>query len=133
MLRKYIKIAWRNFTHLKSFGIINLIGLTAGTVCSLAILIFVLSQFGFEKQFENFENIYKVTSFINNRGEFPDSKLISASPSIGPALVEDFEEVVNQTRVVNMGGEFLMKPEGSTKSFFESNSYLVDSTFFQVF
>ena len=133
MLRNYIKIAWRNFTHLKSFGIINLIGLTAGTVCSLAILIFVLSQFGFEKQFENFENIYKVTSFINNRGEFPDSKLISASPSIGPALVEDFEEVVNQTRVVNMGGEFLMNPEGSTKSFFESNSYLVDSTFFQVF
>jgi len=133
MLKNYIKIAWRNFTHLKSFGIINLIGLTAGTVCSLAILIFVLSQFGFEKQFENFENIYKVTSFINNRGEFPDSKLISASPSIGPALVEDFEEVVNQTRVVNMGGEFLMKPEGSTKSFFESNSYLVDSTFFGVF
>ena len=133
MLKNYIKIAWRNFTHLKSFGIINLIGLTAGTVCSLAILIFVLSQFGFEKQFDNFENIYKVTSFINNRGEFPDSKLISASPSIGPALVEDFEEVVNQTRVVNMGGEFLMKPEGSTKSLFESNSYLIDSTFFQVF
>lgn len=133
MIKNYIKIAWRNFIYLKSFGIINLIGLTAGTVCSLAILIFVSSQFGFEKQFNNFENIYKVTSFINNRGEFPDSKLILASPSIGPALVEDFEEVVNQTRVVGMGGEFLMKPEGSTKSFFESNSYLVDSTFFEVF
>lgn len=133
MLLTYFKIAWRNFKSLKSFGVINLIGLTAGTVCSLAILLYVQSQFGFEKHFENYEQIYKVTTFINNRGEFPDSHLISASPAIGPAMVEDFEEVLQQTRVVSMGGEFLFKPEGSTKTFFESNSYLVDSTFFQVF
>lgn len=133
MLKNYIKIAWRNFINLKSFGIINLVGLTAGTVCSLAILLYVQSQFGFEEQFDNFENIYKVTTFINNRGEFPDSELISASPSIGPGLAEDFEEVIRQARVVNMGGEFLMKPEGSDRSFFESNSYLVDSTFFDLF
>lgn len=133
MLKNYIKIAWRNFKNLKSFGIINLIGLTAGTVCSLAILLYVQSQFGFEKHFENYENIYKVTTFINNRGEFPDMELISASPAIGPGLVEDFEEVLRQTRVVSMGGEFLFKPEGSTKTFFESDSYLVDSTFFEVF
>ncbi|WP_057940103.1 ABC transporter permease [Algoriphagus resistens] len=133
MLKNYIKIAWRNFINLKSFGIINLVGLTAGTVCSLAILLYVQSQFGFEEQFDNFENIYKVTTFINNRGEFPDSELISASPSIGPGLVEDFEEVIRQARVVTMGGEFLMKPEGSDRSFFESNSYLVDSTFFDLF
>lgn len=133
MFLNYIKIAWRNFLNLKSFGIINLIGLTAGTACSLAILLYVQSQFGFEKHFDNFENIYKVTTFINNRGEFPDSELISASPAIGPALVEDFDEVLRQTRVVGLGGEFLFKPEGSTKSFFESNIYLVDSTFFEVF
>lgn len=133
MLKNYIKIAWRNFKNLKSFGIINLVGLTAGTVCSLAILLYVQSQFGFEEQFDNFENIYKVTTFINNRGEFPDSELISASPAIGPGLVEDFEEVIRQARVVSMGGEFLFKPEGSDQSFFESNSYLVDSTFFDVF
>ncbi|WP_026967519.1 FtsX-like permease family protein [Algoriphagus terrigena] len=133
MLKNYIKIAWRNFTNLKSFGIINLIGLTAGTVCSLAILLYVQSQFGYETQFDKHEQIYKVTTFINNRGEFPDSRLISASPAIGPGLVEDFDEVVGQARVVSMGGEFLFKPEGSTQSFFESNSYLVDSTFFDLF
>lgn len=133
MLRSYLKIAWRNFLNLKTFGIINLVGLTAGTVCSLAILLYVQSQFGFEKHFDNHEHIYKVTTFINNRGEFPDSELISASPAIGPALVEDFDEVLRQARVVSMGGEFLFKPEGSTKSFFESNSYLVDSTFFELF
>ncbi|SDA53044.1 putative ABC transport system permease protein [Algoriphagus alkaliphilus] len=133
MFLNYLKIAWRNFLNLKTFGIINLVGLTAGTVCSLAILLYVQSQFGFEKHFDNYENIYKVTTFINNRGEFPDMELISGSPAIGPGLVEDFEEVIQQTRVVSMGGEFLMKPEGSDKSFFESNSYLVDSTFFEVF
>jgi len=133
MLKNYIKIAWRNFTNLKSFGVINLIGLTAGTVCSLAILLYVQSQFGYETQFDKYEQIYKVTTFINNRGEFPDSRLISASPAIGPGLVEDFDEVVGQARVVSMGGEFLFKPEGSTQSFFESNSYLVDSTFFDLF
>tara|TARA_R110002020_G_scaffold20200_1_gene69126 strand:- start:2395 stop:4824 length:2430 start_codon:yes stop_codon:yes gene_type:complete len=133
MLKNYIKIAWRNFINLKSFGIINLIGLTAGTVCSLAILLYVQSQFGFEEQFENFESLYKVTTFINNRGEFPDAELISASPSIGPGLVEDFDEVLRQARVVSVGGEFLFKPEGSDQSFFESNSYLVDSTFFELF
>ena len=133
MLKNYFKIAWRNFINLKSFGIINLIGLTAGTICSLAILLYVQSQFGFEQQFDNFENIYKVTTFINNRGEFPDAELISASPSIGPGLAEDFDEVLRQTRVVSMGGEYLFTPEDSDQSYFESNSYLVDSTFFDVF
>lgn len=133
MLKNYIKIAWRNFTNLKSFGIINLIGLTAGTVCSLAILLYVQSQFGFERQFDHFENIYKVTTYINNHGEFPDSDFISASPAIGPVLAEDFDEIIRQARVIGLEGEYLMKPEGSDKAFFESNSYVVDSTFFELF
>ncbi len=133
MLKNHLKIAWRNLINLKSFGLINLLGLVAGTACSLAIMLFVLSQFGFEEHFDDHDRIFKVTTFINHPGDQPDANLVSAGPPIGPGLASDFEEVITQTRVVNMGGEFLLEPTDSEDTFFESDHYLVDSTFFDVF
>lgn len=134
MLKNYFKIAWRNLTNLKSFGLINLVGLTAGTLCSVAILLFTQSQFGYEEHFTDHENIYKVaTNNLNGSSGLSDANMISSGPPIGPTIAKDYEEVLAQTRVVNFGGEFLMQPEGSEKAFFQSEGYLVDSTFFQVF
>ncbi len=133
MLKNHLKIAWRNLINLKSFGLINLLGLVAGTACSLAILLFVLSQFGYEQHFDDHDRVFKVTTFIDHPEDQPDANLVSAGPPIGPGLVNDFEEVVTQSRVVNMGGEFLMEPTDSENTFFETGHYLVDSTFFDVF
>lgn len=132
MIQNYIKIAWRNLLNVKSYGLINLLGLTVGTVCCLAILFYVQSQFGYEKHFKDYEHIFKVTT-TNTHEDTPDFVAITASPGMGPALQKDFEEVELQTRIVNMDAEFLMKPEGSDKSLFESDGFLADSTFFQLF
>jgi putative ABC transport system permease protein len=94
----------------------------------------VQNQFGYEEQFTDYENIYKVsTNNLNGNSGVSDALLISAGPPIGPTMVKDYEEVTTQARVVYMGGEFLMKPENSEKAFFQSEGYLVDSTFFDIF
>lgn len=133
MIRNYIKIAWRNLVNFKSYGLINLVGLLVGTVCCLGILAFVQSQFGFEEEFEGYQQIFKVTT-TNKHSGTADFVSITASPGIGPALQRDFEEIGVQTRVVDLGNnEFLMKPEKAEQAVFEKMGYLADSTFFDVF
>ncbi|MGK0137775.1 MAG: putative ABC transport system permease protein [Algoriphagus sp.] len=132
MIKNYFKIAWRNLLNLKSFGLINLVGLTAGTICSLAILLYVQNQFGYEEHFKDYQNIYKVATLNINGGD-QRANMISSGPPIGPTIAKDYEEVMAQARIVSLGEEFLMSVEGSDKSFFQSGGYLVDSTLFDVF
>ncbi|MFT7435186.1 MAG: putative ABC transport system permease protein [Psychromonas sp.] len=92
-------------------------GLTAGTICSLAILLYVQNQFGYEEHFKDYQNIYKVATLNINGGD-QRTNMISSGPPIGPTIAKDYEEVMAQARIVSLGEEFLMSVEGSDKSFF---------------
>jgi len=48
MIKNYFKIAWRNLWRNKTYSIINILGLTAGTVCCLYILLYVKDQYSFD-------------------------------------------------------------------------------------
>lgn len=135
MLRNYLKIAWRNLLKMKSYSLVNLLGLTVGTLSCLAIMLYVQSQFGYEKDFKNANLIYGVTTEIKSNGEGLDFNSMTASPNIGPALQQAFEEIESQTRVINFAGnnEFLLEPDHSDLAFFESDGYLVDSSFLDFF
>ena len=55
-----LKIAWRHLWKAKSFSIINLGGLAIGLCAAILLLLYVASEWQFNKQFVNAENIYEV-------------------------------------------------------------------------
>lgn len=133
MIKNYFKIAWRSLQKNKLQTIINLLGLTVGTVCCLSILIYVVAQFGYDKQFSASESIYRINTIIleNNNG----APSAGTSPPIAFAMKADFPEVVEACRVVYFGegnNGLLRNPE-TDESYYESRGYLADSTFFKVF
>ncbi|MEO5563082.1 MAG: ABC transporter permease [Chitinophagaceae bacterium] len=136
MFKNYLKIAWRNIWKNKSFSFINILGLTAGTVCCLYILLYVRDQYGYDKHHPDAESLYRVRTVIEGgttRGNGFNSA--TSSPPIGMAMKRDFPEVIAATRVLYMGeeGAQLLSIAGSDNSIYEPKGYRVDSTFFQVF
>lgn len=60
MFKNYFKTAWRNFSKNKSYGIINILGLTMGLAAVLLIVIWIWDELSFNKHFKNYDRIAMV-------------------------------------------------------------------------
>ncbi|MBC6997598.1 ABC transporter permease [Cytophaga sp. FL35] len=134
MFKNYIKIAWRNLIKNKQQTIINLLGLTMGTVSCLAILLYVFAQLGYDEHHDHSDSLYRVETVIERDGQEPFESATS-SPPIAFAMKEDYPEVEEATRVVltDVFYSMLMRAADSEDSYYESRVYMADSTFFKVF
>lgn len=134
MFKNYIKIAWRNLLKNKQQTIINLLGLTMGTVSCLAILLYVFAQLGYDEHHDNADSLYRVETVIEKDGQEP-FETATSSPPIAFAVKEDYPEVEEATRVVltDVFYSMLMRAADSEDSYYESRVYMADSTFFKVF
>lgn len=134
MLKNYFKIAWRNLSKNKLQTSINLLGLTVGTVCCLSILVYVIAQIGYEKQFEDSNSLYRITTTVT--ADKMDTQVSAgSSPPIAFALKNDYPEIKEACRVVYMGegNAGLLRVSGSDEAYYEPRGYLADSTFFKLF
>jgi putative ABC transport system permease protein len=135
MIKNYFKIAWRNIWRNKSFSFLNILGLTAGTVCCLYILLYVKDQYGYDTHHDDAGSIYRVRTVIEPKEGFQAFNIAATSPPIAMGMKMDFPEVMAATRVLYFtnGGDNLLRMVGSDNPFYESKGYLADSTFFHVF
>ena len=136
MIKNYFKIAWRSLQKNRLQTIINLLGLTIGTVCCLSILVYVIEQTGYDTHFQDASSIYRVRTLIDNSGNGKsDFNSATSSPPIAFTLKQDFPEVIEACRIVHFGegNDELIRIHGKNEGFYEPNGYLADSTFFSVF
>ena len=136
MIKNYLKIAWRNLIKNKQQTIINLFGLTIGTVSCLTILLYVFDQTGYDQHHERTESIYRVHSKIDGASlGTEDVNTAGISPPIAFAMKEDFPEIDEVTRVVlvDLFNVDIIRVSGEEGGYYESKAYLADSTLFKVF
>lgn len=106
MFSNYLKIALRNLWKNKFQSAILIGGLAAGMGACMLLLQYV----GYELSFDNFhtksDRIYRV---VNER--FQEGKSIQRGtityPTIGPAMMKDFPEIANTTRLMAGGKVFV--------------------------
>ena len=127
-------MAWRNLGKNKQQTIINLIGLTVGTVSCLIILLYVFSQMGYDQHHDNADSIFRVETIIERDGQ-DNFDSAASSPPIAFAIKEDFPEVEEATRIVYTDVFFtnLIRVTDHEEAYYEPRAYLADSTFFKVF
>ena len=101
MFRNYLIISFRNTLKNKWFSFLNIAGLAVGLACFILILMFVRFETSFDNFHEKSDRIYRVISRNTERN--PDSTEFSDhSPELlAEALVSDFPEIVEATRVRN--------------------------------
>ncbi len=69
MFKNYIKIAWRHILKNKGFSAINIGGLAIGLASCLLLLLYINYEWGYDKQFENIENIYTIENNQTGDGQ----------------------------------------------------------------
>ncbi|MHA4846416.1 ABC transporter permease [Flavitalea antarctica] len=133
MIQNYLKTTIRFLTRNKTFSIINIAGLSIGTLCCLYILLYVREQYQFDKHHHNADDIFRVGAELKKTSEGTVSMRSSVVAPIAPLLKKDFEEVLQYTRVVPMLGIDKHLFRFQDKSVFENRAVYVDSVFFDVF
>ena len=127
MLSNYFKITWRNFTKNKIFSAINILGLAIGLTGFLLMVLYLESEWKYDRFHTNGARIYRVA----DSKKTPEATLSNASSAapVAPALVADFPEV--QAAVRLLPAEMLM--QHAEKIFQERAGFFADPGFFQVF
>jgi putative ABC transport system permease protein len=132
MFKNYITIAFRNLLKHKVFSFINIFGLSVGIACCMLLALYIKDEFSYEKHFDRYEDIYRVTSAFHKE-DGKEEKIPRTSPPVAMAMLKEFPELESATRVVNPPEveQHLLRYED--KTFYEKKGYLVDSTFFDIF
>jgi putative ABC transport system permease protein len=134
MFRNYLKIAWRNLIKYKGFSVINILGLTIGIACCIAISLFITDELSYDKQNVDSDRIYRiVTTVINDDGtKVPEA---TTPPALAEAMQKDIPEVAHVVRLFpptsGIGNRFYVRY--GDKQFMEESIYRVDAGVFDVF
>src|ERR1700749_2906751 len=132
MIKNYLQIAVRHLVKNKTFSLINIVGLTLGTICCLYIIFYVNDQYSFDKHLPDAQNIYRVVSTLKLPGDQTD-KLATVSPPVAPALKNDFAEIKAFVRVVSLPSTSKDLLTWKDRSFYVNNAVYADDAFFQIF
>jgi putative ABC transport system permease protein len=127
MLGNYLKTAVRNLWKRKSFSFINIVGLAIGMAVSFLILLYVLNELTYDRFHENYRNIYRMATKIEAQGR--RLEVASVPAPLGPAMVDQFPEVIRAARFREYGTRILSYEE---KLFEESGIYHADPDLFDL-
>jgi putative ABC transport system permease protein len=128
MLQNYITVALRNLIRQKGFSIINLLGLTIGLTVSALIILYIVHELGYDRFHEKHDRIYRVA--IDGEISGQSLNVAVSSPPFGPALKNDYPDIVDFTRIDQAGTSLLST---GINKFYEEDVLYADSGFFRMF
>ena len=128
MLINYLKVALRNLRKNKGYAVINIAGLAAGMAVCILIMLWVQDEISYDRFNTHADEVYRVCFsdlWSGNRIKF------SSTPTgIGPALEQDFPEVIDSARLYRMRN-ILVGYKG--KKIVEEYVFLADPSLFAIF
>ena len=124
MLFINLKIAWRNLSRQFSYSLINILGLSIGLACSLVMILYVYSEWSYDRHFSKADRIYKIGISFMNIGNFG-----LGPEALGEFLPAEFEGLDRFTRVMRSGDVPVIAGDKN----FRELVYYTDTSFFQVF
>ena len=120
MLKNYFKITLRNLAKDKTYALINITGLALGMACAFIILAYVKLELSFDQFHTRSDQIHRMQHVYSFVGA-----------PIGPAMVEEFPEIIDCTRIYPWATE--RKTIIEEEQVFYEDFYLADNNFFQTF
>lgn len=127
MFRNYVIASVRSLMRNKGFSALNIVGLAVGLATFSLISFFVYAELSFDRYHKNADRIFRIVEDLRTENE----KLYQSvsSPPMGPHFLKDFPEVENYVRFQ----QWSLLGQRNDISSYERNSFIVDSTVFDVF
>jgi len=127
-MNNFIKSAIRHLLNNKVHALINLFGLSLGLTVSIFIYLFVQDELAYDKSIPGYENVFRVHADDSDEQQKPWA---TTEGYLVPTLSAMYPEIKAATRMLPVNGDVLLKSDSI--QFAESNTWAVDTTFFQVF
>jgi len=128
MLKNYFISAIRNIKRQKWYSLINLAGLTIGMTFFVMISLYVRYELSFDRFHKDSNDVYRVLA--DTRETYRGKSEVAITPGpLGTAMVEEFPEVLNATKV--RANSVVMKYKENT--FVETRLYYADPAFLEIF
>jgi ABC-type antimicrobial peptide transport system permease subunit len=135
MLRNYLKIAFRNLIHRRTFSLINIMGLALGITAVILILLWVQDEVSYDRFHANGKDICKV--YLSG---FTGNEKITVDHTFGPMAADmrsRYPEVINATRYHKIEEARVRAGAGKESStdrlFMERNMAAADPAFLEMF
>src|SRR5688572_32701662 len=127
MIKNYFIVAMRYLLRNKGYTAINIFGLAMGITCCILIMLFVRSEFSYDKFHSKSDRIYRawVREHYNDQEDIID--IVTPLPLAG-ALQSSYAEIESTCRVFNLN---TLAKTGEQS--FSENIRMVDSSFFRIF
>ncbi|NIN92798.1 MAG: FtsX-like permease family protein, partial [Candidatus Aenigmarchaeota archaeon] len=132
MLKNYLKITIRNIKRYKGFSFINISGLAIGMTIFILIALFVQYELSFDRYHENADRIYRIIRHtVDDSLGAANSNSVFIPAGLGPAMVEEFPEVISAARFFrwHRGENYFSFGD---KNIYEE-MYYVEPEFFEIF
>lgn len=133
MFKSYLKASLRFFANNRGFSLLNIAGLSIGTLCCIYILVYVRDEFGYDRCFSDAADIYRVTSSVKAGNKAFRPQATTPTP-LGPALEANFPNTLVATRIApTLGATGHLIRWGNNPDAYVRDGYMVDRNFFRVF
>jgi putative ABC transport system permease protein len=126
MFKNYLKVAFRYLANHKGYAVINVLGLGVGVACCILIMLFVKSEWSFDRFHSKANRIYRAWLEEHYQGQV-FTNTVTPIP-LGPVLQAHLPEVGSTCRVAALNT--LVKYGNNT---FNDPVNIVDSSFFDLF
>ncbi len=129
MWKNFIRVTIRSINKNKAFNVINISGLAIGLASAIFIILYIISETGYDRFNERSADIYRL--YLD--GKMAGSEIIAAAnaPIMGPTLHEEIPEIEKFCRF-DFARNRLMWANPDNK-YLEGHIMYADSTFFEVF
>lgn len=132
MFKHNFLTALRNIKRHKGYSLINVAGLAIGMACCVLILFFIKEELSYDKFHTKADRIYRVV-FASSDDEPGLPTNANGSFGVGPALKNDFPEILETVRIRRMGQDVKRYVGYGNKKFYESRFFFAEPTLFTVF
>ena len=102
MFINYFKTAARNLVKNRIFSTVNILGLTLGFTCFILLSLFVANELSYDRFHSNSDQIYRVVQKITDK-DGTTRKVAGVAPLVGTESVQQYPEVVDETRLIEIG------------------------------
>ena len=112
----------------KAYTFINIAGLTVGIACCALILLLIQHELRYDRFHQKAGQIYRLTMVFEQEGQA--HKISEMAAPIGPALAEEYPEVLQAVRLQDT---YKTLVKYASRQFYEDAVYYADSNLFEVF
>jgi putative ABC transport system permease protein len=119
MIRNYFKTALRNIKRNSTYSILNISGMAIGMASAILILLWVLDEWSYDRNFKNANELFRIIE-NQNLSAGGSSLMVPVPGALAPALKQEYPEIVRAVRfcpnplTLQKKGEFIEETVIST-------------------